>query len=555
MKRFKSILAIVLTLATIMSILSGCKSAPKEKEENYPLTYQKTVYDKVMTWVINSCRDYDKAYDEYVKTGPMPASICTKEYQEPVFNNRTYQYCYLDMREGLYAKLDFVPEEHVFHDSNFGDIVKKDYLSTNWSVYKATDWQLNSYDDLSNEPWTTALALADEFMELFGDHPTTSNDFDWNMDTRGAVYPADMLAWCEWHIMHDDSLKQSGAPFMDCYKDMTMEEYMAYRKAMSKNEAKQFRNRWYEDGMSDYLALLDTRSNPYHVVQCKDIYGKSFDEWYENEYGQVTTPIHSFEPIDPVVTPTPVPTVAPTPVPTETPVPTPTPAPTVTPEPSETPVQYFPDVTPDKWYYEAVNNMAEAGILKGYSDGLFHPDNLVTEAEVATIFCRIDEEAAKAFKADSKTTTEWAQEKGHWSAKFIAYASVGSSHSSMDTMFYTMVKYAEKPATRCRVFEAIYQYAHAEQFVGKYCERHFINSYQYVNRLSIDDNAVTELYHKLEETQGRYMTKRIANLVYLGIIHGDQNGNLNLESNITRAEFCQVLYNMGATKDWLNDGN
>lgn len=552
MKRFKSVLAIVLTLATIMSILSGCKPGPREQEENYAYTYQETIYDKVMMWVINSCRVYDKYYDKYVKTGPMPSSI----YKEDQLVHGP-DYCYLDMREGLYAKLDYVPHDQVFHDPNLGDIVTVDYFSTNWSQKKPMDWELESYDDLNNEPWTTALALADEFMELFGDHPTTSNNFDWNMDSRGAVYPADMLGWCEWHIMHNDSLKQSGAPFMDCYKNMTMEEYMAYRKAMSKDEAKMFRNRWYEDGMDDYLGTVTEtihgHINPHPVIHFKDIYGKSFDEWYENEYGQVTTPIHSFEPIDPVVTPTPVPTVTPTPVPTETPAPIPTITPE--PEPSETPVQHFPDVTPDKWYYEAVNNMAEAGILKGYSDGLFHPDNLVTEAEVATIFCRIDEEAAKAFKADSKTTTEWAQEKGHWSAKFIAYASVGSSHSSMDTMFYTMVKYAEKPATRCRVFEAIYQYAHAEQFVGKYCERHFINSYQYVNRLSIDDNAVTELYHKLEETQGRYMTKRIANLVYLGIIHGDQNGNLNLESNITRAEFCQVLYNMGATIDWLSDGN
>lgn len=555
MKKLKSVLAIVLTLATIMSILSGCKPAPKEQEENYAYTYQETIYDKVMMWVINSCRVYDKYYDKYVKTGPMPSSI----YKEDRLVHGP-DYCYLDMREGLYAKLDYVPHDQVFHDPNLGDIVTVDYFSTNWSHEKAMDWELESYDDLNNEPWTTALALADEFMELFGDHPTTSNDFDWNMNSRGAVYPADMLGWCEWHIMHDDSLKQSGAPFMDCYKSMTLEEYMAYRKAMSKDEAKMFRNRWYEDGMDDYLGTVTEtihgHINSHPVIHDKEIYGKSFDEWYENEYGQVTTPIHSFEPIDPVVTPTSVPTVAPTPVPTETPVPTPTPVPTVTPEPepSETPVQHFPDVTPDKWYYEAVNNMAEAGILKGYSDGLFHPDDLVTKGEVATIFCRISEDASKAFKTDPKSVDEWAKEKGHWSAKFIEYATEGPIPPRM--MYYTGVDIADIPDTRGHVFNAIRVYAHSDQFVGTYCKRVFVNDTQYVTRLLVDDDESIKIYNEYKNSDkgGNTMTYGIADIVYLGIIHGDQNGNLNLKSNITRAEFCQVLYNMGATIDWLGDG-
>lgn len=547
---YKSVLAIVLTLATIMSILSGCKSAPKEQDENYAYTYQKTIYDEVMMWVIDSCRVYDEYYDEYVKTGPMPSSI----YKENRLVSYGPDYCYLDMREGLYAKLDYVPHDQVFHDPNLGDIVKVDYFSTNWSHEKPMGWELKSYDDLNNEPWTTALALADEFMELFGDHPTTSNDFNWDMDGRGAIYPADMLGWCEWHIMHDDSLKQSGAPFMDCYKNMTMEEYMAYRKAMSKNEAYQFRDRWYEHGMVDYLGLFN-KCNIYHVIHDREIYNKSFDKWYEETYGQVTTPIHGSTAVDPVVTPTPVPTVTPTPVPSETPVPTPTPAPTVTPEP-ETPVQHFPDVTPDKWYYEAVNNMAEAGILKGHSDGLFHPDDLVTEAEVATIFCRISEDAARAFKADPKSVDEWAKEQGHWSAKFIAYAKEGPTSNRMTMMYYTGVDRADLPETREYVFNAISEYIYAEQFVGKYCYRRFIDGIHYYTEPLVDKDKVSTMFWEyLDGPKGGLgMTSGIANLVYLGIIHGDQNGNLNLDSNITRAELCQVLYNMGATIDWLSDG-
>lgn len=47
--------------------------------------------------------------------------------------------------------------------------------------------------------------------------------------------------------------------------------------------------------------------------------------------------------------------------------------------------QYFTDVTPDKWYYEAVNAMAAAGILNGYGDGTFKPNNPMTAGELATV--------------------------------------------------------------------------------------------------------------------------------------------------------------------------
>ena len=543
----KSVLAIVLTLATILGILSGCKNTPAEQDENYSYTYRDTIYDNIMLWVIRACKEYDDYYDEYVKTGPKPASI----YKE----KRGYSgsdYCYLDYREGLYAYLDATPVEHVFHDANFGNTVTVERLTTNWEMSARHNnlplpnhTTVTSREDLNNETWNTIFALTDELLELFGDHPTT----DYNN------YSAGMCGWAEWHIMHDDSLKQSGAPFMDCYKDMTLEEYVTYRAAMSDIEASRFRDNWYEAGMDDYLNL-DSPFNPYHAIQFKEIYNKSFDEWYSNKYGPVTTPIHSSTTVDPVVpTPTPTPTV--TPVPTPTPVPTETPAPTpsVTPEP-ETPTQYFPDVTPDKWYYEAVNNMAEAGILKGYSDGLFHPDDLVTEGEVATIFCRISEDAAKAFKADPKSVDEWAKEQGHWSAKFIAYAKEGPTSNRMTTMYYTKVERADLPETRECVFNAISEYIYAEQFVDKYCYRRFIDSIHYYTEPLVDKDKVSPMFWEYHDGPkgGLRMTLGIANLVYLGIIHGDQNGNLNLKSNITRAEFCQVLYNMGATIDWLGDG-
>ncbi len=60
-------------------------------------------------------------------------------------------------------------------------------------------------------------------------------------------------------------------------------------------------------------------------------------------------------------------------------------------------VNSFPDVTPEDWYNNAVSTMASGGILKGYEDGTFRPKASITRAEFATIAIRFfrDGEAAE----------------------------------------------------------------------------------------------------------------------------------------------------------------
>lgn len=51
--------------------------------------------------------------------------------------------------------------------------------------------------------------------------------------------------------------------------------------------------------------------------------------------------------------------------------------------------QVFDDVVPGTWYYEAINAMAAGGLLTGYTDGLFHPDDPITVAQYSTVFAKI----------------------------------------------------------------------------------------------------------------------------------------------------------------------
>ena len=48
----------------------------------------------------------------------------------------------------------------------------------------------------------------------------------------------------------------------------------------------------------------------------------------------------------------------------------------------------FPDVPASVWYTEAVNGLAARGIVNGYPDGTFKPEQTATRAEVAVMLYR-----------------------------------------------------------------------------------------------------------------------------------------------------------------------
>ena len=49
----------------------------------------------------------------------------------------------------------------------------------------------------------------------------------------------------------------------------------------------------------------------------------------------------------------------------------------------------YTDVAANASYADAVNLLSNLGIIKGYEDGTFRPDNTVTRAEAATMIVRM----------------------------------------------------------------------------------------------------------------------------------------------------------------------
>lgn len=71
----------------------------------------------------------------------------------------------------------------------------------------------------------------------------------------------------------------------------------------------------------------------------------------------------------------------------------------------------FSDISGDDWYHDYVALMEKVGIIKGYEDGTFRPNNSITRAEFATMAARFDRLSdinKKAF--DDVSTFHWAFE-------------------------------------------------------------------------------------------------------------------------------------------------
>lgn len=247
----------------------------------------------------------------------------------------------------------------------------------------------------------------------------------------------------------------------------------------------------------------------------------------------------------------------------------------------------FPDVNEGDWYYDAVMALARSGIIVGKGNGVFDPNAVITRGEMAALICRLDArvnavrfapgESISTYTLGERTyneTTSWAHE--YMMGLYDKAGGVAHPiYPIWDPESYGKPVYRGEAAEICWVF-ATRMTRYVKTIIDDDGELRFY-PYKTNERYRIADGAVglnfssvelvsyipdvytstacNEMGCGVKYPNGKdkvrdhdLMINALKWAYLLDIMHGvDAAGNSNAHGNLTRAEFCQMLYNMQLT--------
>lgn len=229
--------------------------------------------------------------------------------------------------------------------------------------------------------------------------------------------------------------------------------------------------------------------------------------------------------------------------------------PVETPAVTETPVaideQRFADVAPDAWYYDAVNTMAINGILNGYPDGQFHPDNYVTEAELLTIIYRL-----------ATTDEPWSKDDcGHWAGRII-----NTLHWTRVRTTYTFCnnlnadEYANRGEATTAIIALLTDAGRIkyDKATNRWTSNYYTKVHDWTYPYNDDVAGYISDWEAIKFgrpegmsslTNHRWLPARVVMMYEFGFVHGkDTAGTFDPAGYLTRAELCQMLANAGITE-------
>lgn len=166
----------------------------------------------------------------------------------------------------------------------------------------------------------------------------------------------------------------------------------------------------------------------------------------------------------------------------------------------------YSDVKQSDWFYGNVTQMSDMGYLSGYEDSTFRPDGIITKAELVSVVGRVS------------GLTPSVGQTNHWAAPML--------QTVLNSGFYD---WDEIPPTGETYDEPI-----ARQLAIKIVMKAFLAG------KTGDYNQAANGIKDFSQLDGRYYDTVIA-AYSNGVVFGDDNGNLNPKSNLTRAEACAII--------------
>lgn len=225
----------------------------------------------------------------------------------------------------------------------------------------------------------------------------------------------------------------------------------------------------------------------------------------------------------------------------------------------------YTDVQPGAWYYDAIMTMSENGVLSGYGNGKFGPDDIITDAQLTTIMNRL----TKYNNSTRLTTVDWANAKPLTRGEAAIYiVDVLQDGRKSQTITDGMVKladetgipyytdprmYSGKPYMNSRMLAVWFRLFNDE---GRRVSDVRLSASDFPDSaaiLSCADKWATaheDEFLATHEDLADSAVTQICTAWNLGMFSGyDAAGTFGANDTITRAQICQALYNMGFTAE------
>lgn len=187
----------------------------------------------------------------------------------------------------------------------------------------------------------------------------------------------------------------------------------------------------------------------------------------------------------------------------------------------------FSDVTENAWYSDAISTAEYFGVITGYPDGTFRPEQAVTRAEFATLLDRIDinkKNVAKIIFAD--VMDSWYTESAQLYGWFIGGSTIKFDETEMG---YTAKFYPNEPIEREDA--AVGLYGMLQPYLKAEDVRYYLPNYVDAVNISTSDNF-----------ENRY-DEAIGTLYYLKVMTGT-DGYFYPKQTLSRAEMAQIFLNL-----------
>lgn len=195
---------------------------------------------------------------------------------------------------------------------------------------------------------------------------------------------------------------------------------------------------------------------------------------------------------------------------------------------------YFDDVQPGAWYYDAVMTMADNGIIAGYGNGKFGPDDPLTYQQLWTILDRICNYEGDIWTINGNNA--WSKDivtrggAAYYMAGARWSARLNEGHSYYDIVI----------ANRA----AHYMDGTAKTSLDDFPDAETIRAYSVDHATDYVNDHPGEL--ESVANMSEMVQKAIINAYNYDFFAGvDSQGTFSPYSNLTRAQLCQALYRAG----------